>query len=294
MKFTFKSPSFFLNLEQLEEQFNNSELIEYHTRLRKSKNTSQTVVNENLENNKIIELATVKNYCNIVNKSSPFYQRDIIRSSLIIENPDLFLRDPLKVIFNQIPRSFRIQFGKKEDKFNVLNECTEFFKIIKSSMTIDSINAVIQELFMNAVYDAPREAQRNDFPITEKESELMIAHDQELIAISCVDYYGSLNVDKFMKRLNLISSKGAGSNINLDSNVGGAGIGCYILFNHSLSIIVGVKTKVCTRFTCIFPLKMSQKQFSNISKNIQIIDFNKNLENELRSNHESKKHKSKK
>lgn len=273
MKFISQSPSFFANLLHLENIYDKITLLEYTDKIKINKKKENFVVSEKLETNDVVNLVHNKKYQTVLNKNSPFYLRDVKRSCSIIDKPQSYFNDPVQLLFNDIPRCFRIQFNKKDDKQRVLDESVQFFSEIKSSITLDSIHAVIQEMFMNAVYDAPKEAKKlNEAFVPAQDSELIIAHDHDLIIISCVDYYGSLNIDKFTNRLNLIASQGAGSNINLNANAGGAGIGCFILLNHCLSLIIGVDSNKCTRFTCIFPIKMSQRQFDSITKNIQIIE----------------------
>jgi hypothetical protein len=73
--------------------------------------------------------------------------------------------------------------------------------------------------------------------------------------------------------MQLVSDAGVGNSINIDAEKGGAGIGCYILFNQCLDLIIGVQQGKCTRFTCIFPFRMGQRNFSSITKSIQIIEL---------------------
>lgn len=280
MKFLKKDPLFFANIEYLENQFKNIYLVENGSTPIKNKLSSSILVNDDLENCDVINQINQQKYAAILNKRSPYYIRDVIRTSKIIDNPEVYFKDPLKLVFEEIPRSFRINFTKKEDKQRIVTDAVKFFQEIRSSMALEAIYAVIEELFMNSVYDAAREAQKLDLPLNVKDSELMISHDSELIIISCIDYYGSLNIKKFLNRMQLVSNNGSGDSINMDAEKGGAGIGCYILFNHCLDLVIGVDHGKCTRFTCIFPFRMGQRNFSSITKNIQIIDFKSEVKNE--------------
>jgi hypothetical protein len=280
VKFLKKNPLFFANIEYLETQFKNIYLIEKGCTPIKNKLSSSILVNEDLENCDVINQINQNKYTAILNKRSPYYIRDVIRTSKIIDNPDIYFKDPLKLVFEEIPRSFRINFNKKEDKQRIITEAVKFFQEIRSSMALEAIYAVIEELFMNSIYDAAREAKKFNLPINVKDSELMISHDSELIIISCIDYYGSLNIQKFLNRMQLVSNNGSGNSINMDAEKGGAGIGCYILFNHCLDLVIGVNHGKCTRFTCIFPFRMGQRNFSSITKSIQIVDFKSEVKNE--------------
>jgi hypothetical protein len=273
MKFVKRNSLFFANLEYLESQFKNIYLIENGCEPIRLKPERSILISDNLENSEVIHHINQKKYSAVLNKNSPYYLRDVIRTSHLMEHPTTYFKDPLKLLFEEIPRSFRINFNKKEDKQRIISEAVKFFQQIRSSMTLGAVYAVLEELFMNSVYDAPREAQKLNSSLKVQDSELMISHDSELIIISCIDYFGSLNIQKFLNRMQLVSNLGAGSSINMDTDKGGAGIGCYILFNHCLDLIVGVQQGKCTRFTCIFPFRMGQKNFSSITKSIQIIDL---------------------
>lgn len=273
MKFIKKNSIFFANLQYLKAEFKNIYLIEKGCEPIRSKPDHSILISDQLENCDVINHINLNKFTAILNKKSPYYIRDVIRTSKIMETPDLYFKDPLKLVFEEVPRSFRINFNKKEDKQRIIYESVEFFKQIRSSMALEAIYAVIEELFMNAVYDAPREAQKLNNSMNVKDSELLISHDSELIIISCMDHYGSLNIQKFLNRMQLVNNSGAGESINMDAEKGGAGIGCYILFNHCLDLIIGVNQGKATRFTCIFPFRMGQKNFSSITKSIHFIDL---------------------
>lgn len=280
MKFIKKDPLFFANLEYLEKTFKNIYLIESGSKTHSSKLENSILISDILENNDVINQISQQEYTAVLNKQSPFYIRNVIRTARIIEQPEIYFKDPLKLLFEEIPRSFRINFNKKEDKQRIVTEAVKFFQEIRSSMAMEAIYAVIEELFMNAVYDAPREAQKLNIPLNVKDSELMISHDSDLIVMSCIDYFGSLNIQKFLNRMQLVSKMGAGNSINMDIEKGGAGIGCFILFNHCLDLIIGVNHGICTRFTCIFPFRMGQRNFNSITKNIQYLNLNSGVAHE--------------
>jgi hypothetical protein len=284
MKFLKKNSLFFANLEYLESNFKNIFLIEKGCEPIRPKPDRSILISDQLDIYSVINEINLNKFSAILNKRSPYYVRDVIRTSKIMEKPELYFKDPLKLVFEEVPRSFRINFNKKEDKQRIINEAVYFFKQIRSTMALEAIYAVIEELFMNAVYDAPREAQKLNYGLEVKDSELLISHDSELIIISCIDYYGSLNIQKFLNRMQLVTNTGAGDSINMDVDKGGAGIGCYILFNHCLDLIIGVNHGVATRFTCIFPFRMGQKNFSSITKNIHFIDLKSEAKNERKKN----------
>jgi hypothetical protein len=279
MKFNRKHSLFFANIEYLENKYDQINLIENGCQPVNTKPENSILVIEGLDNADVINQISQKKYGAIINKKSPFYIRDVIRTAKIMEQPETYFQDPLKLIFDEVPRAFRINFNKKEDKEKIISETVKFFQDIRSSMAMDAIYAVIQELFMNSIYDAPREAQKLNMPLMVKDAELLVAHDSEFIIMSCIDHFGSLNIEKFLNRMKLVSDNGAGNSINMDVDKGGAGIGCYILFNHCLDLIIGVNQGKCTRFTCLFPFRMGQRSFGSIIKNIQIIE----LKNEVKS-----------
>jgi hypothetical protein len=280
MKFIKKNSLFFSNIEYLEDKYKNIYVIEKGCDPIKSKSASSILITEEVDNSDILNQINKNKYSAILNKKSPYYLKDIIRTSKIMEHPELYFKDPLKLLFEEVPRSFRINFNKKADKQKVITESVKFFQQIKSSMAIEAIYAVIGEMFMNCVYDAPREAEKLNLPLNVNDSELLISQDSDFIIISCIDYYGSLNIQKFLNRMQLVNNSGAGNSINMDPEKGGAGIGCIILFNYCLDLIIGVDQGKCTRFTCVFPFRIGQLNFNSITKSIQIVDLKSGVKNE--------------
>jgi hypothetical protein len=49
---------------------------------------------------------------------------------------------------------------------------------------------------------------------------------------------------------------------------GGAGIGCVILFENSVSLIIGVNPGVQAKVTCILPMGVSNRQREKMKKSL--------------------------
>lgn len=122
---------------------------------------------------------------------------------------------------------------------------------------------------MNAVFDAPREAVKFGGSDKQQMAEIFLAHSSKSLQISCSDLFGSLDVSKFLRRMNEIYEKGVGNAINLSVERGaGAGIGCVILFENCTSLILGVRHGKITKVTCVIPLGMRSRQREQMKKSL--------------------------
>lgn len=219
----------------------------------------------------MIALLLEKKFKAVINKKNLNFQRDLDRAKLIEANKLAFFKNPEHFIFQTNARYKTITIRNSVDKVQAREEISAYSELLHSSFLEDSINSIFEELFMNAIYDAPREAEPSNQSVFIHPVELIIGDDSENLVISCLDYYGSLNPEKFLNRLFQVLKHGAGKVMNMDESKGGAGIGSRILFDCSSNIIVAVTPKNYTRVTCIIPLNTSRKKFSNIIKNIQLV-----------------------
>ncbi len=204
----------------------------------------------------------------VVHKENPDYVRDFKRTAKLVENRDDYFLKPDKLFFEGVPRFKRVPFSSTADKGTVLCEVDIYCQLLNSNFLTESLQAIFEELFMNAMFDAPREAKASDFART---AELMFGDDGHSLVISCLDQYGSLKPEKLLNRILKIEEFGASQMMNMDSSLGGAGIGSSILYACSSNLIVGVVPGKHTRVSCMIPLKTNRRKFAALKKNIQVI-----------------------
>jgi hypothetical protein len=225
------------------------------------------VVEDSLAPRELITEFYKKDLSHFVQKNSGHFSQDLRRAGGLIENPQEYFQSGHSLIHHGPVTSTQIYFSETDDKTQLFDQIAQFLEPIRSTPTKDAANAAIEELYMNATLDAPKEARRKGIPFQNTRCELHLGYDQDTLQISCTDPFGSLDLKKLFGRLYEVYQKGAGEAINL-SGTGGAGIGCYLLFEHCRSLIFGVRPGVQTKVTCLIPLTMSQRERAKLKKSI--------------------------
>lgn len=271
MKLISKNPQFFSDLSEITDSYPNLTVLELDKTApvqNSSELTGQIHIAQNCENIDTLQHIVDSKCTALIHKENPDYLEDFKRSARISSSPEDYFQKPERLLFEAPARIIKVPFQNTVDKGNALIEVDNYCNLLNSPFLTESLQAIFEELFMNAVFDAPREAGSQDDPFP---AELLMGDDGNTLVISCLDRYGSLKTEKLFNRILLIEKQGAGQVINMDSSIGGAGIGCSIIFGCSATLIVGVTPGKYTRVSCIIPLKTSRKKFGLLKKNIHII-----------------------
>lgn len=256
------------------EKFAAIELVEAEKRLDPNVKPAQTILHSaNWPEGQILDLAVEGTFQTFLNTNHRHFESELFAALATLDNPAQFINDPLPFLFRETPTSLLLPFQKKEQKAELLQQITPFLNATGSRIVQEHARVLFEELFMNAVFDAPVEAKKLGFGGNKKHCELTLAYDSEKFVISCFDSYGSLNTQKLVERIRDIHNHGTKNIINLGQRKGGAGIGCSLLYRYSSSMSLVVNQGRGTRVTCSLPLKISQKSFSALGKNLQIINM---------------------
>lgn len=138
--------------------------------------------------------------------------------------------------------------------------CAYFKKIGIRSTILDRVNTVLEEMLMNAIYDAPVDSQgksvfnhvsRKEEVVldTHQQSQLSYASDGVLLAVSVKDPFGSLSKDIIVDYLISCYNGQAGS---MNENKGGAGRGLHQIVENADLTVFNVKKGVRTEVICLF------------------------------------------
>ncbi len=226
------------------------------------------VVEDSLEPKDIVSQVFSKDINHFVQKNGEAFVGDLKRASILVENPKVYFEDNFLMIDEQDVVSVAIPFATPDDKPALMDKAFEFLAQLKSSPAQEGALAAIEELYMNALMDAPAESQRLGIEINSSSGcELFLAFNKDVLQISCTDPYGSLDLKKLFSRLNEVYQKGAGDAINLQGP-GGAGIGSYLVFEHCQALIFGVRRGVQTKVTCLIPRTPSRRERAKIKKSL--------------------------
>ncbi len=225
------------------------------------------VVEDSLEPKDIVTQVYSKQIKHLVQKNEKQFLGDLKRAGILVEKPNQYFQADHLMVEAQGVVTKRICFNGRQKKNVLLAEAYAFVEQTNCGPTIEAGIAAIEELYMNAVVDAPKEAERFGYLTPDDTCEFFLALNQETLQISCSDPFGSLDLKRLFTRLYDVYQKGAAEAIDLQGP-GGAGIGCYLLFEQCRTLIFGVKRGVQTKVTCLIPRAASRRKFDNFKKSL--------------------------
>lgn len=143
-----------------------------------------------------------------------------------------------------------------------------FKKMGVRTSVLDRVNTVAEEMLMNAIYDAPIDAQgksifnhlsRKEEIVLEshQQSQLSYASDGVLLAVAVRDPFGGLTKDIIVNYLLSCYGGQAGS---LNTGKGGAGRGLHQIIENADLTVFNVKKGVRTEVICLFNVDGQKKE----------------------------------
>lgn len=210
----------------------------------------------------------------LINCNGSNFKSELLTAIKIKAHPKEFIYEPTSFLFNKEYKEKTLVFNQSTNKTHLFKIIEEFLDETNSRLVKDNSRILFEELFMNSVFDAPKEANSRRIEIPQQDAEMTIAFDNSKVVISCLDRYGLLNTRKFIQRINKIITQGTDELINFDPKKGGAGIGSSLIYRYSSTLCIVVDQNQASRVTVTIPLKMSFKKFESLKKNLQIIEIN--------------------
>jgi hypothetical protein len=160
-----------------------------------------------------------------------------------------------------------------EERTQALQSVTRFAKSLGlRSKYIEAIELVLDELLMNALYNAPVAANGrplyNDVAATERGKLdlerpviLQVACDGHHFAASVRDGWGSLSRKTIIDYLLRCSQANAEQ---IERKTSGAGLGLYLAANNVTEFIANLAPGVATEFVCVFDLSAPRQQLMHL------------------------------
>lgn len=229
-------------------------------------------VEESLEPQQVVEVVQKRNLRHIVQKNEGYFGGSLAAAGRLLQSRNEYFQSEYCFSTEPILKTHLISFAGPADKAKLKTESTQFIELLKSAAVGSASDAIIEELYMNAVIDAPREAGHKGIKVQDPVCELFLCQTESWLQISCADPYGSLAVTKLIARMNEVYTRGAGNAINLEGNEG-AGLGCMILFEQSVCLILGVHAGKKTKVTCLIPLGISNRRRAEMKKSIHWLEI---------------------
>ncbi len=267
MKIHFEESDLFADLpSELKGQFPHLELCPLQTKTDAVAKNS-LFIDESLEPDQLIAAMKMQSLQYVLQKNQGRFEKDLMAVGNLFENPANYFRSEFSFAADPVLKSCKIEFASAADKEGLKKEAMTFVESIGSASVSQAAESVMEELYMNAVIDAPREAQKKGLSHSAVKSEFYLCQTEKYLQISCTDPYGSLEIQKFLSRMSEVYQKGAGDAINMQGG-GGAGLGCVILFEHSCAMILGVQPRQKTKVTCVISLGVSNRQRAQMKKSL--------------------------
>lgn len=238
----------------------------------------------------LIELVADNGLQHVVQMTNSQLEDELNTSALMISDSCLFFKKPVSSVLDPInaetkeDRDFIIwekEFTYKETKTRDLDELEEFLRnIVKQNSTVQSLRLIADELYTNAIYNAPLSKIGRQIlkivPIRKynkpKTARIFIAKDDKRLIIGCEDQFGSLKISKLMNHVKSIYKNGVAESIRFTSSTG-AGIGTYMVMQACSSYIAAVFENKKTLVMGIVPLGISSKKREGLPKNIHLIQY---------------------
>ncbi|MCB0415685.1 MAG: cyclic nucleotide-binding domain-containing protein [Bdellovibrionales bacterium] len=147
------------------------------------------------------------------------------------------------------------------DRMNLINDMTDYFlKLGMRKSNLSRCQTVVEELLMNAIYDAPKDAtglplynhlSRQETIVLKPEhyATLKYGCDGVLMAVSVEDPFGGLSADLV---LTYLASCYGGKSGALNANKGGAGRGLHQIIENSDLVVFNVSQSLRTEVIALF------------------------------------------
>ncbi|HEX2691092.1 MAG TPA: PEGA domain-containing protein [Kofleriaceae bacterium] len=178
------------------------------------------------------------------------------------------------------PQIHSFLVGDYQEKSLCISQIAEFAK----SMSVrrkyrESIEQCLDEMLMNALYDAPVDEQgRAIFSEIPTKTRISLRVEQKVVvqyvcngkqfAIAVRDSFGTLDRSTVLRYLH----KCLHSEQQIDRKTGGAGLGLYLITNSSSSMLFNVLPGVATEVICTFDLETPKVQLESFGFFVEKID----------------------
>ena len=233
------------------------------------------VVSDNLDPQQVVEAFGTRVKSHLVQYNKNFFNLDIETTAALIESPARYFENPGPVVLDQLCKSKVMNFNSANDKKNLMKDVELFLTENVTGSIQDPALRIIEELYMNAILDAPAEAGKTDqtqVHLPSESAQLTLCLSDVYLSITCKDTYGSLVPANLLRRLSQVYREGAGSAMRMNSGRG-AGIGCVLMFEQCSGLYFGVKKGIATVVSALIPYKLSSRQREEFKKSLHFIEL---------------------
>ena len=233
-------------------------------------------IGDNVSPEAVIGLNVDSGVGHVVNVNGVNVRSELSAAIRMIYETEQFFRDPVKCILGTPPTQppLQLAFTAAVEKAPTIDAIRNFVTTIPfSKSVVDDIVVVADELFTNAVFNAPHHKGQEMVdsllraPSVSlqkgKTGRFLIGNSDDCIVLTCEDPFGTLNPQAVAARIQRCFREGVSASINM-------GIGTYMVYTLAVSLYIIVNCGVCSQVSCVFPLKKSLRSISALSRNIHI------------------------
>jgi len=216
----------------------------------------------------LLSLTLEKGASSVLQSQPEDFEKDLKAWINLRENPSGYFQNPLTSILPNGTDFEKHSIEDVKDKDRLRTAITSYCESRGNQPCQEYVNAIFEELYMNAMLDAPREAGGKK---ANKFVSFYLGCDERRIAIVCEDQYGSLKMTKLLARMKDVYERGAGDAIDL-RGPGGAGLGCVIMLEKSSLLCIGVVPQQITTVAALVPRHTSFRKRTDQKKSIHLVE----------------------
>lgn len=240
-------------------------------------------VTANLGARDVISIVKKYGLLHIVQTKSPHFDQEMKAARTMIDKPQKFFKDPLRVICGSASllegKSFSFPFDVGVPKETMLEDVAAFLDESSATRRIsERVLLAADEFYTNASRNGwAKQAYSSDRGLEESRGQVerpgrieIFGHvESDRLILGCRDTYGLLEPAQIINRLDACFTKGVTASIR--RGPGGAGIGSYLVFETGLSYYAGVHRNQTTVVCVAFAIGSSARAENEPAKSLHLV-----------------------
>jgi len=229
------------------------------------------VLGDSLEDAEVVELMRHRGVNHVISDAEDPDDTELVVTSVKLLSGDLFGLEKYLAWGVKIDERSIATYENKREALAAVTSCAR--EAGARRPLIARIESVVDELLMNAMYDAPaaRTGERPD-PTCETPSEtralLRWASDGRYFAVSVQDDFGELHKEAILDHL--ARARAERGRPRSGDDVGGAGLGLYFILSSVTRFIANIEPGRRTEVVCLFDLKQSGRDAEACARSLHV------------------------
>jgi anti-sigma regulatory factor (Ser/Thr protein kinase) len=233
--------------------------------------TRLVVIGDSLEDADVVEMLRLRGVSHVISDADDPDDTELVVTSVKLLSGDLFgLEKYLSWGVKVVDRSISTYEDKREALVAVTSQAREAGA---RRPLIARIESVVDELLMNAMYDAPAAARGEQHgvrlePEGDAKALLRWASDGRYFAVSVQDDYGELHKETILDHL--VRARAERGKPRSSDETGGAGLGLYFILSSVTRFIANIEPGKRTEVVCLFDLKQTGRDADACARSLHV------------------------